>query len=119
MKKTIYPDYDIIEKGFDREGYGIEFLTQIRKQRKDGKWFLIPVREQYWLNENNVVCWQSALKGFIDTCYRVLIFYKISEDGKSPVLFTTPWIHCEEKDSDQRSERFRLNHYLNFNIKVL
>lgn len=116
MKKKIYPDYEVI----DRYKYfnEMEFLTFIRKKGDNGIWYLIPVRTKYYCDKSKSECMSIALKSFHNSCYRVLMLYKIHQEG-SMIFPEYPWALCEERDTDQRDERFRLNRYLNINIKVV
>jgi len=114
MKKTIYPDYEL-----GKDNFRIGFLTHLRKQDNKGIWRLIPVvtRGEYpgGLQEKDLL---YEIKRFHCECYKVLYFYKFSE--KEIISVNTPWFHFDEKDDDQRPERFRLNpHYLDLRIKVL
>ena len=104
-KRTIFPEYDLI----DQDNF-IDIFAYVRKKHK-GVWYLIPVRTRYEFNKDkNIV---QVLTSFMESCYRVLMLYIIEENKP------TDWILCSEIDIDQRDEKYRLKHYLNFNIEVL
>lgn len=111
---AVYPDYYLSEKG-----QHVGLFTDVRKQRYDGIWFLIPVIHRYEYNKGIGTIkrnegFRNCLKMFHDECYRVLKFYKLYNDEeilKQVDMFGHTLV---KRDNDQRSEEERLiiNGYL-------
>jgi hypothetical protein len=114
--RPIWPDYDL-----QYDAYHVGCKTHVRKQNKDGVWYLIPVvqrfeftpipevdfiedRESYEIKQVKELL--DLVKRFNDSCYRVLLFYVVPDEGKFYEVGGRPI--GGELDKDQRSERDRL-----------
>jgi hypothetical protein len=114
--KPIWPDYNL---QYDNDRAGCK--AYVRKQDKDGVWYLIPVIQTWEFPDHpgrdfaeerevdDIIQQQellSLIKRFNDSCYRVLMFYIIPDEGKFYEVGGRPI--GGEKDPNQQSERDRL-----------
>jgi hypothetical protein len=100
-KKPIYPDYEL-HYDFYRAG----LISYVRKQNSKGVWYLIPVIQHYNFGENHsndIDVLLDFVKRFTESCYRVLMFYILPEEGLGPEPRITLYI-----DDYQGSEHERL-----------
>jgi hypothetical protein len=102
--KPVFPDYDL---QFDCARAGMR--SYVRKQNLEGVWYLIPVIQRFEFGEdksNQVEKILEFVKSFNETCYRVLLFYKIPKEGN--FIEVGGRIIGGEVDPSQISERERL-----------
>lgn len=112
MNLPIYPEYNFrhakikTETGIQNAYY---FGCNVRKQGSDGKWFLIPVVKRFEAKKETRDILNMIIKEFHDDCYRVLLFFQISEDSANLRSELEPWIKIGgELDESQVSEEERL-----------
>jgi len=104
----IYPDYEL-----HYNNLFIDIKTNVRKQREDGQWFLIPVIKNYELyknikEEDRIPALLEAIKSFHDDCYRCLLFYILYDDVNYNKLKSIDGKTLIEKDNNIKTEKERL-----------
>lgn len=117
----IFPEYELKEASLQRAD-GLEYHILIEsgvRKKYHNKWYIIPVICRY---ENPIAhdldvmkIKEDAVRGFINQCYRALVYYKIDGALKMEVFSNGRYKTLVELDTDQRSEEDRLNNIIRYN----